>query len=119
ITGEAGGNGGRVTLGTAAASLCAASLIKGRANQADVDVDVSGELLRSVDSDIQSDNVTFTLDRDIASSIVPFDAAVTSAIARLQDFCGIRVSEISSFTVTGRGGLMPDPQRPAPASQAR
>jgi hypothetical protein len=118
ITGEAGLNGGSITLTTRATALGGNSLINGKAVGMDVDVDVFGRLLQSIDSAIQSDNATFTLDTDLASALVPFGADIAGVTARLQDFCGIRVSEISSFTVTGRGGLTLDPARAAPASPA-
>ncbi|MBC8106166.1 MAG: filamentous hemagglutinin N-terminal domain-containing protein [Anaerolineae bacterium] len=115
ITGEAGLTGGTITVNSKAVSL-GASTINGRAGGRDVRVDINGRLLQAVDSAILSDNTNFTIDTDLASALVPFNADIAGVTARLQDFCGIRISEISSFTITGRGGLTLDPAHAAPAS---
>jgi hypothetical protein len=115
ITGQAGLNGASITINADAVSLGSNSTINGLAGGNDVIVDINGALLQAVDSAILSDNATFIVDTDLASSLVPFNVDVAGASARLQDFCGIRAARISSFTVTGRGGLSLDPARVAPA----
>jgi filamentous hemagglutinin family protein len=109
------GDGGRITIDPKVTSL-ASGTINGSAGGRDVAVRIDGILLRSTDSQIISDNAIFSLDTDLASSIVPFNADVTGATARLQDFCGIRASQISSFSFIGRGGVMSDPARATPSA---
>lgn len=114
ITGRAGQTGGAITINTNAVSL-GASTINGLAGGQDVVVRISGDLLQAIDSAILSDNATFSLDTNLASSLIPYGADIAGATARLQDFCGTRAAQISSFTVSGRGGLTLDPARAAPA----
>jgi hypothetical protein len=115
ITGQAGQTGGAITITADAVSLGDASTINGLAGGADVVVDINGQLLQSIDSAILSDSASFVIDTDLAGSLVRFDIDPASAAARLQEFCGIRAEEISSFSVVGRGGLSLDPARLAPA----
>jgi hypothetical protein len=114
ITGQAGATGGTITANSRAVAL-GASTINGLAGGRDVLVDINGRLLQAIDSAILSDNTNFTIDTDLASALVPFGANIAGVSARLQEFCGIRLSQISSFAVTGRGGLTLDPARAAPA----
>ena len=94
------------------------STINGLAGGTDVLVTINtNSLLTSRDSQILTDRGFFSIDTDLAESLSGFDLTVRNAGARLQESCDVRAfGDVSSFNVTGAGGITLDPANAAPAA---
>ncbi|CAN5473818.1 hypothetical protein BH09PLA1_BH09PLA1_05790 [soil metagenome] len=116
ITAQAQGTGGAIRIDPRFVVLNK-STINGLAGGQDVLMTIdAGNLLVSNDSQILTDRGVFTVDTDLAQSLVGFDLGVRGAGAKLQQACEVRAAgDVSSFTLNGAGGISPDPTAPAPA----
>jgi len=108
VTARAGGDGGAITIASPVTVL-KSSTIDGRAGGTPVIVRISGDLL-SEDSLIRTNTPRSFPTVDLAGSLVALPAAFPSAASPLPDVCGIKLGgQVSSFVVTGTGGLPPEP----------
>jgi filamentous hemagglutinin family protein len=116
ITGEAGStgipgqNGGVITLDPRLVILNN-SVINGLASGRDVLVTIGAdELVVSTDSLILTNDVAFTVDTNVSAALVSLPQAQFGGSAELEPTCAMESgADMSSFIVTGRGGLPPTP----------
>jgi hypothetical protein len=110
ITAEAGDNGGKITIDPRLVVLDRSD-INGLSGGDPVDVTIISDFfVKSSDSTIRSDAVTVPVEADVASALARLSGALAAAQARLEALCGVRFGgDVSSFLVTGRGGLPPEP----------
>ncbi|MBC8106165.1 MAG: hypothetical protein H7Z14_06210, partial [Anaerolineae bacterium] len=115
ITAQAQGTGGAISIDPRFVVLNK-STINGLAGGQDVLVTINADnLLVSNDSAILTDRGVFSIDTDLAQGLVGFDLNLRAANAKLQESCDTRVfGDVSSFTLTGAGGVSLDPARPMP-----
>jgi filamentous hemagglutinin family protein len=119
ITAFAGQSGARITIDPRFVILNN-SVINGLAGNTPQPVTIVAEsLIVSTESAILTELPNFQVDLDIASSLTRLPTSLAGTQAKLAEQCGIRLGrELSSFIVTGRGGVAaePDPRfQPAAA----
>jgi hypothetical protein len=79
-------------------------------------IDPGSTFLRSAESAILSDAVSAPVEVDIAGSLTRLPTELTAGTMSLVDQCALRFSgDFSSFVVTGRGGVPPEPAGWSPA----
>jgi hypothetical protein len=110
ITAQAQSTGGQITIDPQLVVLDR-SQIDGRAGGQDVRVQITADqFIKSTDSAILSDAVTAPVEVDVASALARLSGALAAAQARLEALCGVQFGgHVSSFLITGRGGLPPEP----------
>jgi filamentous hemagglutinin family protein len=120
LTARAGGNGAQITIDPDVVVLNH-SVIDGRSGGTPVEVIVVSEnYLKSTDSQILSTAVTTPVETDIASALARLPAGLLGENARLAAQCGLRLGgRSSSFIVTGRGTLAPEPGEPEQRNGSR
>ncbi|CAN5473993.1 hypothetical protein BH09PLA1_BH09PLA1_05800 [soil metagenome] len=117
ITAQAQGTGGAIRIDPRFVVLNK-STSNGLAGGQDVLVTINASnLLVSNDSQILTDRGVFSIDTDLAQSLVGFDLSLRGAGAKLQETCDVRAfGNVSSFTTVGAGGVTLDPAKPAPST---
>ncbi|CAN5473619.1 hypothetical protein BH09PLA1_BH09PLA1_05750 [soil metagenome] len=114
------GEAAKITIDPNVVSLRGASLIDGKAGGVDVQVSIFARgIVKSIDSQILTDRGIFSIDDQLAASLVPLTLGVNSVGARLQPLCTPKpMGELSSFLSLGRGGVALDPERAAPSNSS-
>ncbi len=110
VTAFATDNGLRILLDPPAVVLDGASTINGRSGGRPVIVQIDGSLLESPDSPIQTNSGKVFPQVDLTSALLALRPNLGDANTRLAPTCGVNLGgDISSFVVTGRGSIAPEP----------
>jgi filamentous hemagglutinin family protein len=118
ITAQAAGIGGQIIIDPALVVLDN-STINGLAGTQDVKVIIdAGVLIISSDSQILTDRKEFTVDTNVASGLLYLPAPSFSGLIQLAPTCAqMTTGDISSFVITGHGGLPMEPGGWLPLAQ--
>jgi filamentous hemagglutinin family protein len=110
VTARATDNGLQLLLDPPAVVLDGRSTIDGRAGGRAVIVQIHGSLLQSLDSKILTNSGRVFPQVDLTSALIALQANLGDANTRLAPTCGASLGgDVSSFVVTGRGGIAPEP----------
>lgn len=102
---HAGKNGAQIRIDPSLVIL-GGSTIDGRASGRDVHVAVAAdEFLKSADSQILTDQQSFTINTDVAAAIVDLPAPLLGSRTRLQATCAHELPGGSTFVETGADGV--------------
>ncbi len=108
VSAKAGGNGGAINL-AAPISVLQNSTINGLSGGTPVTVRIHGDLIID-NSKILTDTPQVFPTVDLTGSLVALPKVFPATSRPLPDVCGVRLGgELSSFVVTGKGGLPPGP----------
>jgi filamentous hemagglutinin family protein len=110
VTAQAAGNGLQILLDPPAVVLAGASTINGLSGGRPVVVQIDGALLQSIDSRILTNSGRIFPQVDLTGALIALQANLGDANSRLAPTCGANLGgDISSFVVTGKGGIAPEP----------
>jgi hypothetical protein len=110
ITATAGGDGGRISIDPPAIALADGSLIDGISGGKSVIVKIQGDLLIDRSRILTNTPQNFPT-FDIAGALLALHVDLNASIQPLPNVCavGLGSQDVSSFVVTGRGGVAPEP----------